>query len=48
MLQLFDEIYGVGPATANNWYNKGLRTIADIRKNQHLLNDDQKVKIKVY
>ncbi|MFS8160672.1 MAG: helix-hairpin-helix domain-containing protein, partial [Candidatus Roizmanbacteria bacterium] len=31
-LELFQEIWGVGPATAQVWFEEGYRTIADIRK----------------
>ena len=43
VLEMFDEIHGVGPATALQFYNKGFRTINDLRKNTHLLNEAQKV-----
>ena len=40
---MFDEIHGVGPVTALQFFNKGFRTIEDLRKNQHILNESQKV-----
>lgn len=30
-MELFSAVYGCGSATANKWYNKGLRTIDDIK-----------------
>lgn len=40
VLNLFSSIYGVGPITANKWYNEGYRTIKDI---YHLLSENQKI-----
>ena len=48
VIQLFDDIYGVGPYTAVNWYNKGWRTIEDVRKHQHLLTNEQKAGVKYF
>jgi DNA polymerase/3'-5' exonuclease PolX len=40
VLKLFMSIYGVGPSTANKWYQKGYRTIKDI---YHLLSEKQQL-----
>jgi len=37
------EVWGIGPTTAEKFYYKGIKTIEDLRKNEHLLNDNQKV-----
>lgn len=29
--RLFTGIYGVGPATAREWYQRGLRTLEDVK-----------------
>ena len=36
LLQLFTSIYGCGYATADKWYNMGLRTIDDVRHHSDL------------
>jgi len=48
ILEMFDDIHGVGPATALQFYNKGFRTIDDLRKNTHLLTESQKIGVKYY
>ena len=35
-VQLFTGIYGVGVATADKWYKRGLRTIGDVRECEDL------------
>ena len=37
------EVWGIGATTAERLYYKGIRTIEDLNKNQHLLNTNQKV-----
>lgn len=38
-------MWGIGPTTAEKLYFKGIKTIEELRKNQNLLNDNQKVSI---
>lgn len=48
VVELFDAIWGVGTETALQFYQKGFRTLDDLRKNEHILNDNQKVGLKYY
>ncbi|CAD8077698.1 unnamed protein product [Paramecium primaurelia] len=36
-------VWGIGPTTAATFYFKGIKTLDDLRKNQHLLNKNQQV-----
>ncbi|CAD8172309.1 unnamed protein product [Paramecium octaurelia] len=36
-------VWGIGPTTAATFYFKGIKTLDDLRKNQHLLNRNQQV-----
>jgi DNA polymerase/3'-5' exonuclease PolX len=51
-LDAFQNIYGVGPAKANDLIKEGITTITDLReavkKNPKLLNDKQKIGLKHY
>lgn len=38
-------MFGIGPVTALHLYNKGYRTIEDLRRNQQMFNEEQKVKL---
>ena len=40
---LFEDIYGVGPVTAEQWYNRGLRTLEDLAKIYNEMTDSQKL-----
>lgn len=40
--QLFTQIFGVGVRTADQWYRKGLRTLADLREESQRLTQQQK------
>ncbi|KZS86671.1 Nucleotidyltransferase [Sistotremastrum niveocremeum HHB9708] len=48
--QLFQGIYGVGPATAFSWYSQGLRTLEDVKngKNGVSLSLVQEIGLKFY
>ena len=47
-VDIFTEIYGVGEAKAEDLVDKGFLTIEDLRKNQDVLNDKQKIGLKYY
>ncbi|CAD8073711.1 unnamed protein product [Paramecium sonneborni] len=36
-------VWGIGPTTAATFYFKGIKTLEDLKKNQHLLNRNQQV-----
>ena len=36
-MQVFTSLYGCGSATADKWYNKGIRTIDDLRLHSELI-----------
>jgi len=42
------DVYGIGDKKANELYNKGIRSISKLLKNDHLLNDKQKIGLKYY
>lgn len=45
----FTEVYGIGPAKARELVDKhGIRSIEELRKNETLLNDKQKIGLKYY
>lgn len=48
ILDLFENIWGVGPKKAQELYNNGFRSIEDIRKNTDLLTKNQKIGLKYY
>lgn len=48
VLTLFYSIWGVGPATAFKFYQKGFRTIEDLKNNPHVLDEWQKLGIKYH
>jgi len=45
---VFTDVYGIGPKTAEDLVSKGVKTIKQLRENQHLLNDKQKIGLKYY
>lgn len=48
VLEKLGGIFGVGPKGAEKLYVSGIRSIADLRKQQHLLVDRQVVGLKYY
>jgi DNA polymerase lambda len=48
VIELFDSVWGIGVETATRFYQKGFRTLEDLRKNEHLLNVWQKVGLKYH
>lgn len=48
IFQEFQKIWGVGPVKARELYNKGMRSIEDIQKNQHLLTEQQQIGLKYF
>jgi NAD-dependent DNA ligase/DNA polymerase/3'-5' exonuclease PolX len=47
-LQLFTQIYGIGPKKAQELIDKGILTIESLKENMNLLNDNQKLGIQYY
>ena len=45
VIQLFSNIFGVGPKTARNWYNLGLRTLDDLRSGKGGVTLDRRQKL---
>ena len=48
IVELFINIWGVGDVKANDLYNKGYRTLEDIKKNINILNRQQQIGFKYY
>jgi len=47
-INILTDIYGVGPKKAEELVNAGIKTISQLRENQHLLNDIQKIGLQYY
>ncbi len=47
-LELLTGIWGVGPKLADSLYNKGIRTIEDLRNQPDLLTQYQSIGLKYY
>ena len=47
-INIFTDIYGVGPKKAEELVGAGIKTIAQLRENQQLLNDIQKLGLTYY
>jgi DNA ligase (NAD+) len=47
-VNILADVYGIGPKKAKELVDKGITTIAQLRENQALLNDNQKVGLKYY
>jgi DNA polymerase beta len=47
-VNILADVYGIGPKKAKELVDKGIITIAQLRDNQSLLNDNQKVGLKYY
>ena len=45
---VLSDVYGVGPKSADELVKKGIKSIAELRENQDLLNDIQKIGLKYY
>jgi DNA polymerase lambda len=46
-INLFGEVWGIGPATALKLYEKGYRTLDDL-KNEELLTNSQRIGLKYF
>lgn len=46
--QLLLNIYGIGPVNAKKIINAGIRSLSELKKNLHLLNEKQKFGVKYY
>jgi NAD-dependent DNA ligase/DNA polymerase/3'-5' exonuclease PolX len=47
-VNILADVYGIGPKKAKELVEKGITSIGQLRENQHLLNDVQKVGLKFY
>jgi len=47
-VNILAEVYGIGPKKAKELVDNGITSISDLRENQHLLNDIQKVGLHYY
>ena len=47
-INIIGEVYGIGPVKAKELVDKGITSISQLRQNQQLLNDVQKVGLKYY
>ena len=47
-LDLFNRVWGVGPTTAEKWFEQGLRTLEDLRARPALLNRQQEVGLRLF
>ena len=47
-VNILAEVYGIGPKKAKDLVDQGITSIADLRENQQLLNDIQKVGLQYY
>jgi NAD-dependent DNA ligase len=47
-VNILTEVYGIGPKKAKDLVDQGITSIADLRENQQLLNDIQKVGLQYY
>ena len=47
-VNILAEVYGIGPKKAKDLVDKGIKSIAELRENQELLNDVQKVGLRYY
>lgn len=48
IIERFENVWGIGKVNAKHLYKKGMRSIADLKKNQHLLTKNQKIGLKYY
>lgn len=46
-MNLLTKVWGIGVQTAKTLYERNIKTIDELRKFQYLLNDNQKVHIRV-
>jgi DNA polymerase lambda len=47
-LKLLTGVWGIGMGLANKLYREGIKTIDDLRKNQEMLNKNQKIGLRYY
>ena len=47
-VNVLSEVYGIGPKKATDLVDKGVTSISQLRENQHMLNDIQKVGLQYY
>ncbi|EAS03408.2 helix hairpin-helix protein (macronuclear) [Tetrahymena thermophila SB210] len=47
-IELLSQVWGIGPSTASQLYERNIKTIAELRQNQHLLNKNQKIGLQYF
>ncbi|EGR33773.1 DNA-directed polymerase lambda, putative, partial [Ichthyophthirius multifiliis] len=47
-INILSKVWGIGTNTAHILYKKGIKTIEQLKQNQHLLNKNQKIGLKYY
>ncbi|KAL4432102.1 hypothetical protein ABPG74_014356 [Tetrahymena malaccensis] len=47
-IELLSKVWGIGPSTAAQLYERNIKSIADLRQNQHLLNKNQKIGLQYF
>jgi len=47
-INILSEVYGIGPKKAKELVDQGITTFEQLKLNQHLLNDNQKIGVKYY
>jgi len=47
-INILTKVYGIGPKKAKELIDKGITTITELRENQNLLNDNQRIGLKYY
>ena len=47
-VNILTDVYGIGPKKAKELVDKGITTITQLRENQHMINDVQKIGLKYY
>lgn len=48
VIESFTQVWGIGPAKAKELYDKGFKTITDLRKNTQYLTENQKIGLQYY
>ena len=47
-MKMFNKVWGAGPVTCQNWWNKGFRTLEELRSRPELLTNQQKIGLSHY
>jgi nucleotidyltransferase/DNA polymerase involved in DNA repair len=43
-----EDVWGLGPKGAEKLYRKGIKSVEELKKNQHMLTEMQKIGLKYY